>query len=73
MVSLVAALVLVFLSFIASAFIILRIVIPILPPHPLSKRVSPVSSFLREAYDWLIFSIVGRIWTSYFSISLTCR
>ncbi|CAA7260118.1 unnamed protein product [Cyclocybe aegerita] len=35
------ALVLAFISFIASAFTILRIVIPILPPHPLSKRVSP--------------------------------
>ncbi|KAF8214014.1 hypothetical protein K438DRAFT_2009124 [Mycena galopus ATCC 62051] len=30
-----------FLSFISSAFVILRIVIPILPPHPLSRRVSP--------------------------------
>ncbi|KAI0092171.1 hypothetical protein BDY19DRAFT_983646 [Irpex rosettiformis] len=28
-------------SFIASTFVILRIVIPILPPHPLSRRVSP--------------------------------
>ncbi|EGO02088.1 hypothetical protein SERLA73DRAFT_71232 [Serpula lacrymans var. lacrymans S7.3] len=30
-----------FVSFISSAFIVLRIVIPILPPHPLSRRVSP--------------------------------
>ncbi|KAF9006644.1 hypothetical protein BDQ17DRAFT_1540426 [Cyathus striatus] len=41
MIPLIPALVLAFISFIASAFIILRIVIPILPPHPLSKRVSP--------------------------------
>lgn len=39
----VAALTLAFLSFFASAFVILRIIIPILPPHPLSKRVAPVS------------------------------
>lgn len=43
MISLVVALVLAFLSFIASAIVIFRIVIPILPPHPLSKRVPPVS------------------------------
>lgn len=42
MIPLVLALALAFVSFVASAFVILRIVIPILPPHPLSKRVSPV-------------------------------
>ncbi|TFK43801.1 hypothetical protein BDQ12DRAFT_643459 [Crucibulum laeve] len=41
MIPLIPALALAFLSFIASAFVILRIIIPILPPHPLSKRVSP--------------------------------
>ncbi|KDR84027.1 hypothetical protein GALMADRAFT_56685 [Galerina marginata CBS 339.88] len=41
MIPLVPALILAFVSFIASAFVVLRIVIPILPPHPLSKRVSP--------------------------------
>jgi hypothetical protein len=30
-----------FISFLFSAFVILRIVIPILPPHPLSRRVPP--------------------------------
>ncbi|KAI6046837.1 hypothetical protein EDC04DRAFT_2627739 [Pisolithus marmoratus] len=30
-----------FVSSIASAFVVLRIVIPILPPHPLSRRVRP--------------------------------
>ena len=51
MISLIVALVLAFFSFIASAFIIFRIVIPILPPHPLSKRVPPVSSFFSVPYD----------------------
>ncbi|KAF9480681.1 hypothetical protein BDN70DRAFT_804846 [Pholiota conissans] len=41
MIPLIPTLILAFVSFIASAFIVLRIVIPILPPHPLSKRVSP--------------------------------
>ncbi|KAF9450669.1 hypothetical protein P691DRAFT_700859 [Macrolepiota fuliginosa MF-IS2] len=41
MIPLVPALALAFASFLASAFVILRIIIPILPPHPLSKRVSP--------------------------------
>ncbi|KAL4243877.1 hypothetical protein ABKN59_010850 [Abortiporus biennis] len=37
----VLTLALAFISFIASAFVILRIVIPILPPNPLSRRVPP--------------------------------
>ncbi|KAG6854359.1 hypothetical protein C0991_007864 [Blastosporella zonata] len=41
MIPLVPALALAFFSFLCSAFVILRIVIPILPPSPLSKRVSP--------------------------------
>ncbi|KAF9535135.1 hypothetical protein CPB83DRAFT_831204 [Crepidotus variabilis] len=41
MLPIIPALVLAFISFICSVFVILRIVIPILPPHPLSKRVSP--------------------------------
>ncbi|RDB19888.1 hypothetical protein Hypma_012825 [Hypsizygus marmoreus] len=41
MIPLIPALALAFFSFICSAFVILRIVIPILPPHPLSRRVSP--------------------------------
>ena len=40
---LVPTLALAFVSFISSAFVILRILIPILPPHPLSRRVRPVS------------------------------
>ncbi|KAJ7724872.1 hypothetical protein B0H16DRAFT_1384673 [Mycena metata] len=41
MIPLVPALALAFLSFFSSAFVILRIVLPILPPHPLSRRVAP--------------------------------
>ncbi|KAI0082342.1 hypothetical protein K474DRAFT_499719 [Panus rudis PR-1116 ss-1] len=41
MLPLIPTIALAFVSFIASAFVILRIVIPILPPHPLSRRVPP--------------------------------
>ncbi|KAF5363387.1 hypothetical protein D9756_000244 [Leucocoprinus leucothites] len=41
MIPIIPALALAFISFFASAFVILRIIIPILPPHPLSKRVAP--------------------------------
>ncbi|TBU47242.1 hypothetical protein BD309DRAFT_1016512 [Dichomitus squalens] len=38
---LIPTLALAFVSFFSSAFVILRILIPILPPHPLSRRVRP--------------------------------
>ncbi|EIW76327.1 hypothetical protein CONPUDRAFT_168889 [Coniophora puteana RWD-64-598 SS2] len=41
MIPVIPTIALAFLSFICSAFVILRIIIPILPPHPLSRRVSP--------------------------------
>ncbi|KAJ7129288.1 hypothetical protein C8R44DRAFT_776391 [Mycena epipterygia] len=41
MIPLIPALALAFLSFFSSVFVVLRIVIPILPPHPLSRRVAP--------------------------------
>ncbi|KAJ4479158.1 hypothetical protein J3R30DRAFT_3702247 [Lentinula aciculospora] len=41
MIPLIPALALAFFSFLCSAFVVLRIVIPILPPHPLSRRVAP--------------------------------
>ncbi|TDL29653.1 hypothetical protein BD410DRAFT_892912 [Rickenella mellea] len=41
MIPLLPTLALALLSFVSSAAIILRIVIPILPPHPLSRRVAP--------------------------------
>jgi len=72
MLPIIPALVLAFVSFICSVFVILRIVVPILPPHPLSKRVSPVCAFLSMGFYWLISSIVGRIWTSYLPGTLTC-
>jgi hypothetical protein len=45
MIPLVPTLVLSFLSFFCSVFVILRTVIPILPPHPLSRRVAPVRCY----------------------------
>ena len=50
MLPLVPTLAFAFVSFASSAFVILRIVIPILPPHPLSSRVPPVrpALFVRE-------------------------
>jgi hypothetical protein len=44
MIPLVLTLALALLSFLSSAFVILRIIIPILPPNPLSRRVPPVCS-----------------------------
>lgn len=44
------------LSLFCSAFVVLRIVIPILPPHPFSRRVSPVSSII-----YLLHSHVFRL------------
>ncbi|KAI0041310.1 hypothetical protein FA95DRAFT_1683291 [Auriscalpium vulgare] len=38
---LIPTLALAFVSFLCSCFVILRILIPVLPPHPLSKRVRP--------------------------------
>lgn len=40
---LVPTLVLALVSFVSSVFVVLRILLPILPPHPLSRRVRPVS------------------------------
>ena len=39
---LILTLALALLSFLSSAFVILRIIVPILPPNPLSRRVPPV-------------------------------
>lgn len=44
---LVFTLTLALLSFISSAFVIVRIVLPILPPNPFSRTVPPVS---RQCY-----------------------
>ncbi|KAI6120815.1 hypothetical protein EDD17DRAFT_873973 [Pisolithus thermaeus] len=48
-----------FVSFIASAFVVLRIVIPILPPHPLSRRVRP-SEFGLPNYNFRSLSTADK-------------
>ncbi|CAL1700479.1 unnamed protein product [Somion occarium] len=53
MLPIIATLALAFVSFFASAFVILRIVIPILPPHPLSRRVPPSLSPADKSHIWL--------------------
>ncbi|KAF8640126.1 hypothetical protein AX17_001362 [Amanita inopinata Kibby_2008] len=75
MIPLIPALALAFLSFIASAFVILRIILPILPPHPLSKRVSPAEfglpsfrslSAANKSHVWLaaldLLSLAVFVW-----------
>ena len=42
MIPLLLTLALAFLSLLSSGFVIIRIVVPILPPNPLSRRVPPV-------------------------------
>ncbi|KAF8214004.1 hypothetical protein K438DRAFT_1956105 [Mycena galopus ATCC 62051] len=61
MIPIVPTLALAFLSFISSAFVILRIVIPILPPHPLSRRVSP-SEFGLPNFRTLSFADKSHLW-----------
>ncbi|KAI5999860.1 hypothetical protein F5J12DRAFT_270440 [Pisolithus orientalis] len=48
-----------FVSFITSAFVVLRIVIPILPPHPLSRRVRP-SEFGLPNYNFRSLSTADK-------------
>ncbi|PPQ74364.1 hypothetical protein CVT24_000658 [Panaeolus cyanescens] len=61
MIPVVPALVLAIVSFLSSAFIVLRIIIPILPPHPLSKRVSP-SEFGLPTFRSLSPSDKAHLW-----------
>ncbi|KAF9057888.1 hypothetical protein BJ165DRAFT_86881 [Panaeolus papilionaceus] len=61
MIPVVPALVLAIISFLASAFVVLRIIIPILPPHPLSKRVSP-SEFGLPTFRSLSPSDRAHLW-----------
>lgn len=61
MLPLVPTLALAFLSFSSSAFVILRIIIPILPPHPLSRRVPP-SEFGLPNYKTLSPADKSHIW-----------
>ncbi|GJE84562.1 hypothetical protein PsYK624_006380 [Phanerochaete sordida] len=61
MLPIVPTLVLAFISFISSAFVILRIIIPILPPHPLSRRVPP-SEFGLPNFKSLSAADKSHIW-----------
>ncbi|KAF7355707.1 hypothetical protein MSAN_01488500 [Mycena sanguinolenta] len=61
MIPIVPTLALAFLSFLSSAFIILRIVLPILPPHPLSRRVAP-SEFGLPNYRNLSIADKSHLW-----------
>ncbi|KAI9000773.1 hypothetical protein BD414DRAFT_532602 [Trametes punicea] len=61
MIPLIPALALAFLSFVSSAFVILRILIPILPPHPLSRRVAP-SEFGLPNYRSISPADKSHIW-----------
>ncbi|KAG5220295.1 hypothetical protein IMY05_C4627000300 [Salix suchowensis] len=65
--SLIPTLVLAFVSFACSAFVILRIVIPILPPHPLSKRVAP-AEFGLPNFRSLSAADKSHIWLASFDI-----
>ena len=48
MIPLIPTLILALVSFLSSSFVILRVVLPVLPPHPLSRRVAPVSGSLLD-------------------------
>ncbi|KAH8094952.1 hypothetical protein BXZ70DRAFT_347360 [Cristinia sonorae] len=61
MLPLIPTLVLAFISFVCSCFVILRIVIPILPPHPLSRRVPP-SEFGLPNFKTLSPADKSHIW-----------
>ncbi|CAK5275309.1 unnamed protein product [Mycena citricolor] len=67
MIPLIPALALAILSFLCSAFVILRIVLPILPPHPLSRRVSP-SEFGLPNYRSLTPSDKSHLWLAILDI-----
>ncbi|KAF5333151.1 hypothetical protein D9611_002719 [Ephemerocybe angulata] len=67
MIPLIPALVLAFLSFFASVFVVLRIVIPILPPSPLSRRVSP-SEFGLPAFRSLAPADKAHLWLTGFDL-----
>ncbi|KAF9232790.1 hypothetical protein BU15DRAFT_54645 [Melanogaster broomeanus] len=62
-----------FVSFIASAFVILRIVIPILPPHPLSRRVAP-SEFGLPNYNFRSLSSADKshLWLASLDLLALC-
>jgi hypothetical protein len=73
MIPLIPALALAFVSFISSAFVLLYIIIPILPPHPLSRRVAPVRIMqLSFTLELTCQIFIGRIRTAQLSIPVAC-
>ncbi|TFK25967.1 hypothetical protein FA15DRAFT_703262 [Coprinopsis marcescibilis] len=71
MIPLIPALALAFVSFLASAFVILRIIIPILPPSPLSRRVSP-AEFGLPTFGSLSPAHKGHLWLAGFDLLALC-
>ncbi|KIJ69756.1 hypothetical protein HYDPIDRAFT_78117 [Hydnomerulius pinastri MD-312] len=73
MIPFIPSLALAFVSFIASAFVILRIVIPILPPHPLSRRVPP-SEFGLPNYNFRSLSSADKshLWLASLDLLALC-
>ncbi|KIK92545.1 hypothetical protein PAXRUDRAFT_829852 [Paxillus rubicundulus Ve08.2h10] len=73
MIPFIPTLALCFVSFIASAFVILRIVIPILPPHPLSRRVAP-SEFGLPNYNFRSLSSADKshLWLASLDLLALC-
>ncbi|KAG2145792.1 hypothetical protein DEU56DRAFT_883282 [Suillus clintonianus] len=73
MIPFIPTLILAFVSFISSAFVILRIVIPILPPHPLSRRVSP-SEFGLPNFNFCSLSSADKshLWLASLDILALC-
>ncbi|KAJ7068701.1 hypothetical protein C8F01DRAFT_978000 [Mycena amicta] len=67
MIPLVPTLVLGLLSFFSSIFVILRIVLPTLPPHPLSRRVAP-SEFGLPNYRSLSAADQSHVWLAVLDI-----
>ncbi|KAG2135727.1 uncharacterized protein EDB93DRAFT_821872 [Suillus bovinus] len=73
MIPFIPTLILAFISFISSAFVIFRIVIPILPPHPLSRRVAP-SEFGLPDYNFRSLSSADKshLWLASLDILALC-
>ncbi|KAG1768084.1 hypothetical protein EV702DRAFT_1144968 [Suillus placidus] len=73
MIPFIPTLILAFVSFISSAFVIFRIAIPILPPHPLSRRVAP-SEFGLPDYNFRSLSSADKshLWLASLDILALC-
>ncbi|KAG1806304.1 uncharacterized protein HD556DRAFT_1468247 [Suillus plorans] len=73
MIPFIPTLILAFVSFISSAFVIFRIVIPILPPHPLSRRVAP-SEFGLPDYNFRSLSSADKshLWLASLDVLALC-